>query len=174
MSDKFPQLAEVLELAFGEGSKIHPRLTKETRFRSPDLALTMPQAREILLSVCSDKLPNIALSTCYTYTENFKANTYQAKRHHAGHNVNANISLKKLPRIGMVEERINAHYCRSNVNYQLERSTEFKNDYVVDAKDAKGKVCADIDPVQNMGKSWKKLLEWTTSLTNQEQMHAHQ
>lgn len=66
MSDKFPQLAEVLEQAFGEGSKIHPRLTKETRFRSPDLALTMPQAREVLLSVCSDKLPNIALSTCYT------------------------------------------------------------------------------------------------------------
>ena len=56
----------------------------------------------------------------------------------------------------MVEERINAHYCRSNVSYQLERSTEFKNDYVVDAKDAKGIVCADIDPVQNMGKSWKK------------------
>ncbi|CAG2207144.1 unnamed protein product [Mytilus edulis] len=117
---------------------------KETRFRSPDLALTMPQAREILLSVCRDKLPNIALSTCYTYTGNFKANTYQAKRHHAGHNGYAEPDSASITK-GL-----------SNVNYQLKRSTELKNDYVVDAKDAKGKVCADIDPVQNMGKSWTK------------------
>ncbi|CAG2257096.1 unnamed protein product [Mytilus edulis] len=154
IADQFPQLAEVLELAFGEGSKIHPRLENDTRYKNPNLALTMSQAREILLTAASEKIPNIALSTCYTYTQNFRKNTYQAKRHHFGQDVNAKISLKKLPRVGMMEERANAHYCRAHVNFELEKAASEETDTLVDAKDAKGIVCSDIDPVQNIGKSW--------------------
>ncbi|VDI33128.1 Hypothetical predicted protein [Mytilus galloprovincialis] len=156
VADKFPQLAEVLELAFGEGSKIHPRLTSETRYKNPDLALTMAEARKILLTAASDKIPNIALSTCYTYTENYRKNSRQALRHHIDQDVNAKISLRKLPRVGMMEERVNAHYCRANVNFHLDMAANDKDDCLVDAKDAKGVICADIDPVQNIGKSWKK------------------
>ncbi|CAG2238825.1 unnamed protein product [Mytilus edulis] len=154
IADQFPQLAEVLELAFGEGSKIHPRLENDTRYNNPNLSLTMSQAREILLTAASEKIPNIALSTCYTYTQNFRKNTYQAKRHHFGQDVNAKISLKKLPRVGMMEERANAHYCRAHVNFELEKAASEETDTLVDAKDAKGIVCSDIDPVQNIGKSW--------------------
>ncbi|CAG2190070.1 unnamed protein product [Mytilus edulis] len=114
----------------------------------------MSQAREILLTAASEKIPNIALSTCYTYTQNFRKNTYQAKRHHFGQDVNAKISLKKLPRVGMMEERANAHYCRAHVNFELEKAASEETDTLVDAKDAKGIVCSDIDPVQNIGKSW--------------------
>ncbi|VDI69486.1 Hypothetical predicted protein [Mytilus galloprovincialis] len=150
IADQFPQLAEVLELAFGEGSKIHLRLENDTRYKNPNLALTMSQAREILLTTASEKIPNIALSTCYTYTQNFRKNTYQAKRHPFGQDVNAKISLKKLPRVGMMEERANAHYCRAHVNFELEKAASEETDTLVDAKDAKGIVCSDIDPVQNI------------------------
>ena len=61
------------------------------------------------------------------------------------------ISLKKMPRTGITEERVNAHYCRSNVNFHLEQSALDISNYVVDAKDAKGIVCADIDPVLKYG-----------------------
>ncbi|CAG2242875.1 BIP [Mytilus edulis] len=56
----------------------------------------------------------------------------------------------------MMEERVNAHYCRANVNFHLDMAANDKDDCLVDAKDAKGVICADIDPVQNIGKSWKK------------------
>lgn len=53
MCEKFPQFSKILELVFCEGSKINPRLTTETRFRLPGMILTMPKAREILLSVAT-------------------------------------------------------------------------------------------------------------------------
>jgi hypothetical protein len=154
--EKCPELKLMLESLFGENAKSHPRLTTDLLYKSPKLALTMPKAREMILSVLPDSISNISLSCCYTYTENYKSNTAQAMRHHAGRDVNANISLHNMPRTGLIEEKINAHYQRSQINYYLDMAAKNEAETLVDAKDAKGIVCADIDPVQNMGKSWRK------------------
>ena len=129
----------------------------------------MKQAQEILLALSPNKF-NISLSTCCNYTQNFKASTNQAKRHHEGRNVNACIPLHAPPRIGVEHLSVNLHWSSSNVNNIIEfKSSEAT---VVDSKDAKCIVCADISPVQRPGKTWKKrsgaLLdhEWNHSRTN--------
>ncbi|CAG2238450.1 unnamed protein product [Mytilus edulis] len=53
-----------------------------------------------------------------------------------------------------MEARSNAHYCRAHIHFQLEKSASVETDTWVDAKDTKGIVCSDIDPVHNIGKSW--------------------
>ena len=87
--EKFPELATALMYAFGEidahdrgGLEAHPRLTNGTLYRSSGSAMIMKTAREILLSL-APKGFTISLSACYNYTENFRAGSVQAKRHHA-------------------------------------------------------------------------------------------
>jgi hypothetical protein len=51
----------------------------------------------------------IKLSTAYTYTENFRSKTNQAKRHHEGRGLNPGISLRKSTRDGQKHKSINSH-----------------------------------------------------------------
>ena len=100
--EQFPQLSKALEHAFGEGDvrdvgggglESHPRLTNGVLYKSVDNVTTMKKAREILLSLAPAGF-SISLSACYNYTENYREGSLQAKRHHAGKGVNAQISLK--------------------------------------------------------------------------------
>ena len=100
-ADIFPELKFVLEQIFSHGSngllgglESHPRLTTDILYRSRDNTLFMREAREILLKVAPSGFGKSSLSSCYNYTESYKENTYSAKRHHAGKDVNARIALK--------------------------------------------------------------------------------
>jgi hypothetical protein len=76
----------------------------------------MRQARDILLK-CAPPGFGISLKSCYNYTESYKENTHSAKRHHAGQDVNARISLKYPPRIGVSKQVVNLHLTTTNVNF---------------------------------------------------------
>ena len=154
-STEFPELSTVLEAAFGQGAEIHPRLTEGTHFRAPDCAMIMRQAQE-LLEICGPPNFSISLSTCYTYTQNYKSKTHQAKRHHSSKpEVNAKVSLKPLPRVGVRQEVINLHYSSANANYYMDMAAN-DNNIMIDAKDAKAIVCGDIEPVLHPDKSWRE------------------
>ena len=86
----------LFEGIFGEsGLECHPHLTDNVMYKGKSNALTMKQARETLLALSPQGF-NISLSCCFNYTQNFKAGTAQAKRHHEGKNVNACIPLYTL------------------------------------------------------------------------------
>jgi hypothetical protein len=76
----------------GGGLQSHPRLIDETLYRTPDGNTDMKKAREIVISMSNPDF-HISLSCCYNYTQNYKKNTLQAKRHHNGKGINAKISL---------------------------------------------------------------------------------
>ena len=97
-----PNLAPLLEYAFMEsGIQSHPHLTVDTLYRTPDNNIHMKEARELVLGM-SDPNFSISLSSCYNYTQNYKKNTMQAKRHHDVRGVNACVYLHQPPRIGAV------------------------------------------------------------------------
>jgi hypothetical protein len=163
LADIFPELKIVLEEIFNHGGnemhgglESHPRLTSDILYRSRDNTLFMHQARKILLQVSPPGF-GISLKSCYNYTESYKDNTYSAKRHHAGKDVNAKISLKRPPRIGVSKHVINLHWTTKNVNLLLESMETCSDDCVIDSKDAKAIVCGDIQPVQHPGKSWRPI-----------------
>ena len=56
------------------------------------------------------------LARATTILKNFRAGSIQARQHHEGKSVNANISLKKDPRTGVKELVINLHWSTANVN----------------------------------------------------------
>jgi hypothetical protein len=93
--------------------------------------------------------PNVkvSLSTLYNYTMNYKKGTHQAKAHHHGRGITANISLHKPPNTAEIKHPINAHWSTANVNYLVDLSAENPDSHLVDSKDAKCVVCGDIDPV---------------------------
>ena len=154
--DEFPDLAATLECLFtAEGLESHPRLTDSVLYKAKSNNLTMEKAREALLSVSPTGF-SIALSTCYNYTQNFKAGTAQAKRHHEGRNINACISLHTAPRTSVAQVVVNLHWSSANINSIIESAIEDRDDSIIDSKDAKNIVCADIQPVQHPGKTWKK------------------
>ena len=176
--EHFPQLSIALEYAFGEldmseggggGLESHPRLTTGTLYRSVDNVTTMKRAREILLSLSPQGF-TISLSSCYNYTNNYRRGSLQAKRHHAEKLVNADLSLKKPPRIGVPQIVVNLHWTTANVNLMVD-STLSLSHCVVMSKDAKSIVLADSSPVQLPGHSWRKKLvlpdhSWDQSRTN--------
>ena len=176
--EQFPQLATALEYAFGEldmsdggGGDLesHPRLTTGTLYRSVDNVTTMRRAREILLSLAPEGF-NISLSCCYNYTNNYRRGSLQAKRHHADRQINADLSLKKPPRIGVSQLVVNLHWTTGNVNMLVD-STLSLPQCVAMSKDAKSIILADSSPVQLPGPSWKKKLvlpdhTWDQSRTN--------
>ena len=84
---------------------------------------------------------------CYNYTENFRSGSIQAKRHHEGKNIIAQVSLREPPRTG-VEQFVNLHWSTVNVNLTVDAS------HII-SKDAKAIVPADITPVQHPEHSWK-------------------
>ena len=101
-SSEYPELAAVLEYAFGQldvasgggGLEAHPRLTTGTLYRAADSATTMRKARETVLSLAPQGF-SISLSACYNYTENYRKGTAQAQRHHFGKGVNAALMSQK-------------------------------------------------------------------------------
>lgn len=175
-STEFPELGLVLEYAFGEldtqvgggGLEAHPRLTTGTLCRGVDNVTTMQQVREVLLFMAPEGF-SISLSACYNYTENYRQGSAQAKRHHAGKNVNASISLRKSLRTGVQELVVNLHWSTCNVNCHIDTCDKSPQCLVV-SKDAKAIIMADIAPVQVTGHSWKKREvpdhSWDQSRTN--------
>jgi hypothetical protein len=125
--EKFPELAAALQYAFGEGDRIErggggletdPRFQTGTLYRTSDARTTMTDAKLALLSIAPPDF-SISLSSCYNYTQNYKAGTRQAKQHHAGTNVNVCISLHAAPRTkcqqGLV---INTHWTSAGPCYK--------------------------------------------------------
>ena len=174
--EKFPELATVLSYAFGEldardggGVEAHPRLTIGTLYRSAESAMTTRRAREVILSLAPDDF-NISLSSCYNYTQNYRSGSAQAKQHHHGKGVNAQLSLKKPPRTGVQQLVVNLHWSTANVNLILDHSQDLPQCLPI-SKDAKAIIPTDIAPVQRPGHSWKSRLElpdhsWDQSRTN--------
>ena len=157
-------LVPLLEYAFmesdvrdrgGGGQQSHPRLIDDTLYRTPDSNTNMKKAREIVIALSSPEF-HISLSCCYNYTQNYKKNTFQAKRHHDGQGINAKISLHNPPRVGVNKFVINTHWCSANVNYLVDDCEAHKDSCVIDSKDAKSIVPADVAPVQKPMKTWKQ------------------
>jgi hypothetical protein len=149
----FPELKFVLEEFFSHdsngllgGLESHPRLTTDILYRSRDNTLFMRQAREILLKVSPPGF-GISLSSCYNYTESYKENTYSAKCHHAGKDVNARIALKCTPRTRVFKQVINLHWTTKNVNLLVESCMTCESNCLVDSKDAKTVICGYTQPV---------------------------
>ena len=99
-----PMLVPLLEYAFMEadilegsgGVQSHPRLIDDTLYRTSDNITNMKRARELVTAMSNPDF-NISLSCCYNYTQNYKKNTMQAKRHHDGKEINAKISFHNPP-----------------------------------------------------------------------------
>ena len=85
---------------------------------------------------------NISISCLYTYTNNYWKGTLQAKRHHHGREVNANVSLHKAPNTSEQIHPINSHWTTSHVNYLVDSAAENPNGFFLDSKDAKCVVCS--------------------------------
>ena len=170
--EEYPDLPYVMECLFAEeGLEAHPRLTDDILYKSKGNTLTMRKAKEIILDLAPDSF-TISLSSLYNYTQNYKVGTFQAKRHHHGMGVNACISLNRPSRTRTEKPVINLHWSSANVNHLMEKASIEADNVLVDSKDPKNIICADIAPVQNPGKTWKKskglLLdhEWNQSRVN--------
>ena len=160
-SDEFPDLAGILEFAFGESDRIdrargglesQPRLTDTVLYWAADNNTIMKHARETILALAPEGF-SISLSSCFNYMQNYREGTYQAKRHHAGRGINACLSPHKLPRTGVEQFIINLHWSTQNVNVTLDCANLFPENVLVDSKDAKANINADISPFQKPGKT---------------------
>lgn len=125
--EEFPELAQYLEFAFGEGDRVlrgggglqaDPRLLDSTLFKAADNATVMRHAKEMLRKIKPDF--KISTSCLYTYTMNYRKGTKQAERHHHGKGVNADISLHKPPNTSQNIYLINSHWSTSHVNYLMD------------------------------------------------------
>ena len=81
--EEFPDLAAILEFAFGESDRVqraggglesHRRLTDMVLYRAADSNMIMRDARETVLAL-APKGFSISLSSCFNYTQNFKEGT---------------------------------------------------------------------------------------------------
>ncbi|KAJ7391492.1 hypothetical protein OS493_018539 [Desmophyllum pertusum] len=160
--EEFPELASYTEFSFGEGDRVlrggggleaDPRLLDTKLFKAADNATVMRNVKEMLNTVN----PGFAISTSclYTYTNNYKKGTIQAKRHHHGKDINANVSLHKAPNTSEKIYPLNAHWTSAHVNYLVDSAAENSNSFFLDSKDAKCIVCGDIAPVLKPGKTWR-------------------
>ncbi len=166
-ADEFPELGAVLQYAFGErdirensggGLESHPRLIDGVLYRSCDNATNMKLAREVLLSMAPENF-SISLSACYSYTENYRVGSAQAKRHHSHRpGVNANISLKLPPRTGVLQQVVNLHWSTANVNLLVD-GADISGNVVTISKDAKTVIPTNGAPVQRQGRTWSKRME---------------
>ena len=97
----------------------------------------MTDARLALLSLAPENF-SISLSTCYSYTQNFRKGTQEAKRHHEGKGVNACVSLHKAPDTASIKDLvIDVHWSSANVNAILDEAAQNPSGVVVDSYDAK-------------------------------------
>lgn len=154
-AERYPELSSIMLSLFdaaGQGLSSHPRLICDTLFMDKTSWLDMPRCVSTLNQVFG--IP-IKLSTAYTYTENFRSKTNQAKRHHEGRGLNPGISLRKSTRDGQKHKSINSHYATTSMNYTLENMFNRKAAGI--ARDNKALVHTDIEIVQRPSKSWKKI-----------------
>ena len=160
--EELPELSKYIEFAFGEGDRVFhgggglqadPRLLDTKLFKAADNATVMRHVKELLATV----KPNFQISTSclYTYTMNYRQGTAQAKRHHHGRNINANVSLHVAPNTSENISPINAHWSSSHINYLVDSASDNPNSFLLDSKDAKCIVCGDIAPVLKPGRSWQ-------------------
>ena len=160
--EEFPELARYIEYCFGEGDRVlrgggglqaDPRLLDTKLFKAADNATVMRHVKEMFNTI----KPGFAISTSclYTYTKNYKKGTIQAKRHHHGKDVNANVSLHKAPNTSEKVHPLNAHWTSAHVNYLVDSAAENPKGFFLDSKDAKCIVCGDIAPVLKPGKTWR-------------------
>ena len=117
------------------------------------------------MSLAPDEF-KISLSSCYNYTENYCSRSAQAKKHHQEKEVNAPVSLRKPPRIGVEQLVVNLHWSTANVNLILDSSQDLSQCLIV-SKDAKTIMPTDIVLVQRPGPTWKSCLELPNHLWNQ-------
>lgn len=160
--EEFPELASYIEFAFGEGDRIlrgggglqaDRRLLDTKLFKAADNATVMRHVLEMLNNIKPEF--SISTSCLYTYTNNCRKGTIQAKRHHHGREVNANVSLHKAPNTSEKVHPLNAHWTSSHVNYLVDSAAEDSNTFFLDSKDAKCIICGDIQPVLKPGKTWR-------------------
>ena len=160
--EEFPELARYIEFAFGEGDRIlrgggglraDPRLIDPRLFKAADNATVMHDVKEMLKTVKPEF--SISTSCLYTYTKNYRKGTLQAKRHHHGREINANVSLHRAPNTLEQLHPLNSHWTTSNVNYLIDSASENPNGFFRNSKDTKCIVCGDIPPVLKPGKTWK-------------------
>ena len=177
-STEFPQLAMALEYAFGENSRSedsvgglesHPRLTNGVLYRTSESSTTMKHARLTVLALAQPNF-SISLSSCYNFTENYRRDSHQAKRHHAGRGVNAQISLKLPPRIGVEQLVVNLHWTTANVNHTVDSCNT--DNTVIISKDAKAIIPGDIPAVQRPGHSWSRRMEYPDHTWDQSRLNA--
>ena len=154
IAEKYPLLTSCLLSLFdsaGQGLQAHPRLICDTLFLQRKSWLDMPRAVSVLGQAFGI---NISLSAAYTYTNNFKSKTLQAKRHHEGKDINPGISLQKATR-DKNDPSINSHYAMSDFQLSL---SEFKyNNGSIIARDDKALVHTDVEVVQRPSKSWHRV-----------------
>jgi len=96
----------------------------------------MPDARRILLEAAPPNF-SISLSSCYNYTNTYRAKSRQAKQHHHGMGINANICLNRPSRTAVSKVVSNLHWTTKNVNLLLEEAEKDPEKYLIDSRDAK-------------------------------------
>ena len=118
-----------------------------------DLGITLKNFRQLLIKkLAYATLANATPTFDFTFKnapisltqENFRTNTASAKHHHHGKDVNANISLHNQPKPQVKNLVVILHYSTANVNYICDDSDLNKKNVIVDSKDAKKIVCAEI------------------------------
>ena len=163
--EEFPELPFLLEYAFGQqdvlergggGLQAHSKLYENTLYKAMDNKTIMREARDVILALADENF-DVSLSCLYTYTMNYKKGTNQAKRHHIGRNVNANISLHKAPSTGDFKHPVNAHWSTSHVNFICDEANQYKSSCMIDSKDAKCIINGELPPVLKPGKTWKSI-----------------
>ncbi|WAQ93675.1 hypothetical protein MAR_006146 [Mya arenaria] len=173
--EEFPDLASCMLMLFdstGQGLQSHPRLICETLFVKKKSWLDMPRAVSILQQTFG--IP-ILLSAAYTYTENYRSKSNQAKRHHEGMNINPDISLRKSTRDLNKHSSINSHYAMCDLQLAL---NEFCRTGGVIARDDKALVHTDVEVVQRPSKSWTRIRysdhDWEKNCENTLQISTYQ
>ena len=137
----------------------HPRLTDTVLYQAANNNTIIRETRETILALAHEGF-NISLSSCFNYTQNYQEGTYQARRHHSGRGINACLALHNPPppRTAVGQFVINPHWSTQNVNLTLDLAHAYQDNILVDSKNAKANVHADVSPVQKPGKTWQKMV----------------
>lgn len=153
----YPDLASLMLSLFdsqGSGLQSHPRLICDVLYQDKTKSfMNMTRCVSILNQIYG--IP-ISVSTAYTYTDNYRAKSKQAMRHHEGKGINAKISLKASTRDGEFERSIDTHFALADLQYTLNNALAFSHSGVI-ARDDKSRVHTDVEPVQRPSKSWTKI-----------------
>lgn len=156
-AELYPELTSCMLQLFDSGSvsvlSAHPRLITYTLFMEKHSWIDMPRCVSIDNQVFGIPL---RLSTAYTFTENFRSKTNQAKRHHEGRGINLGISLRKSTRDYKKQPSLNSHYATANVNYTIENVC-LSHDCTEVARNNKALVHSYVEVVQRPSKSWIKI-----------------